>query len=185
MHDQIARRRRRAADVGELSAADENTMHLDLHAHDLSATIRAAAAALSPRCAERGVTLTVRIPQRWPGLPHDRHRIEQVVTNLLDNALTHTPVGGEITVRATRPDEEHVRVSVIDTGDGIPPEHLETIFDRFHRLDPARDPVGSGLGLTIARSLVRAHGGTLTAANRSDTPGARFDVTLPLAPPGR
>ncbi len=181
MHDQLERLRRLADDIGELSAADEDTMRLELQTDDLNATIRAAAAAIAPRCTDHDVILIVHVPHNLPPLIHDRQRLEQVLANLLDNALRYTPAGGEITIAATRPDTEHLRISVTDTGEGIAPGHLETIFDRFHRLDPARSPGGSGLGLTIARSLVRAHGGTLTATNRSDTRGTRFEVTLPRA----
>ncbi|WP_258008847.1 cell wall metabolism sensor histidine kinase WalK, partial [Rhodococcus sp. ENV425] len=96
----------------------------------------------------------------------DPDRIGQVLGNLLDNALRHTPAGGTVTVATTAVDGE-AGITVTDTGDGIAAEHLSHLFDRFYRADPARrrQEGGSGIGLTIARALVEAHGGTLTASS--------------------
>ncbi len=104
----------------------------------------------------------------------------QVLTNLLANALRHTPAGGQVRVRA----EAHERVldvAVQDTGTGIAPEHLTRIFERFYRADPARSRIegGSGVGLTIARGLVEAMGGQMAASSDVDR-GSTFSFTLPL-----
>ena len=109
----------------------------------------------------------------------DPDRIVQVIGNLVANALRHTPDGGRIVLSSDRVGER-VRLSVTDSGPGIPPEDLPYIFDRFYRGDKARTDNGaSGLGLAIARSLVEAHGGQLTAAN-DPAGGARFTIALPV-----
>ena len=104
----------------------------------------------------------------------------RVIGNLLENAITHTPEGGRVNVTA-RPAADHVEVEVADTGPGIAPEDLARIFDRFYRADPSRSrgTGGSGLGLTIARRLVEAHGGTVEADSVPGE-GSRFTVRLPL-----
>lgn len=117
-----------------------------------------------------------------PGLvvTGDRLRLQQVMTNLLDNAVRHTSAGS-ITVRAEARDA--VEVVVSDTGEGIAGEHLAYVFDRFFRADTARDRDhgGSGLGLAICRAMVHAHGGTITVASDGPGTGATFTVRLPRA----
>ena len=95
----------------------------------------------------------------------DRTRIAQVVSNLLDNALQHSPEGGRVEVSLALPEEGRVRVAVADDGDGIPAEDLERVFDRFYRVDSSRSRAsgGAGLGLTIVKGLVEAHGGDVGA----------------------
>src|SRR5215212_8600497 len=115
------------------------------------------------------------LPQVWV----DRRRIEQVLINLVHNAVKFTPEGGEIVVGAGLADGM-LRVSVRDTGVGINAEELPRIFERFYKTDAARRSAGSGLGLAIAKRIVQAHGGTISAES---TPGhgATFSFTLPLA----
>jgi len=116
-------------------------------------------------------------------LPGDALWLQQLITNLLHNAINYTPEGGTVTLSLVREDagEEAAVLSVRDTGPGIPAEHLPYIFDRFYRVDSgrSRDQGGSGLGLNIARWVAESHGGTLTAAS---TPGlgSTFTVRLPL-----
>jgi two-component system sensor histidine kinase BaeS len=111
----------------------------------------------------------------------DPGRIEQIISNLLTNALRHTPAGGSISVILCRKGENAV-LSVADTGPGIAEEALPRIFERFYRADKARsrDSGGVGLGLAIARQLALAHGGDLTAFNRPGS-GAEFTLVLPAA----
>ena len=111
----------------------------------------------------------------------DRVRIEQVLANLVDNAIRHTPSGGTVIV-AARLEADSVRVEVTDTGQGIPTDALPHVFDRLYRVDPSREKGtgGSGLGLTIARQLVEAHGGTIWAESEEGA-GSRFGFDLPLA----
>jgi signal transduction histidine kinase len=105
-----------------------------------------------------------------------------VLTNLIGNALQYTPENGTVTVSMAR-DKDEARISVSDTGAGIPPEHLARIFDRFYRVDKSRTRSrgGSGIGLTIAKHLVEAHGGKLWAQSAGENKGSVFTFTLPLA----
>jgi len=115
-----------------------------------------------------------------PDLPSallDRHRFEQVLLNLLANALRHTPAGGMIELRAARAGDHEIELRVSDTGPGIPTDSLSRIFDRFYRTDPSREGGGAGLGLSIAKALVEAHGGKIWAENRPEG-GASFVIQL-------
>jgi signal transduction histidine kinase len=107
----------------------------------------------------------------------DVGRIEQVVTNLLDNAIRYCP-GGPIEVDLSRPDADLVRVSVTDHGDGVPAEHREHLFERFHQGHTSTYRSGLGLGLYISKQLVELHGGHLEHESPADG-GARFVMTLP------
>jgi signal transduction histidine kinase len=111
----------------------------------------------------------------------DAHRIGQVLRNLIENAITHTASGGNITVGANIKENNTIEVNVTDTGEGIPPEELPLIFERFYRVDKSRTRAtgGSGLGLTIAKRLVEAHGGKITAQSEVGK-GSRFVFTLPV-----
>jgi signal transduction histidine kinase len=131
--------------------------------------------------AEQDITLAVQLAQQLPGITIDSHRIEQVLTNLLANALRHTPSQGIVTIRA-EVDGRRLLISVADTGPGIPPKDIPHLFDRFWRGDKsrARDRGGAGLGLAIARQLVDTHGGTIWVSSDQNT-GATFHIALPLA----
>jgi len=111
----------------------------------------------------------------------DPQRLEQALQNVASNAIRHTPDGGRIELRAV-PDGEQLRITVRDTGPGIPVEHLPHIFDRFYKVDASRTatgtPSGSGLGLSIVRAIVERHGGTITASNAPGG-GAQFEIILP------
>lgn len=123
------------------------------------------------------VTLQVSAPPAL-SVPADRDRLTQVLNNLLDNALKHTPPGGTVRLSAA-PVGSQVEITVQDTGPGIPPADLPHIFERFYQVDKARTHSGSvGLGLAISREIVHAHGGTLTAEN-APAGGACFRVRLP------
>jgi signal transduction histidine kinase len=128
--------------------------------------------------AERNISLAQRIE---PGAEHvvgDRDRLEQALQNLAANALRHTPDGGEITLSSAAAADGMV-LTVRDTGPGIPPEHLPLIFDRFYKVDASRKAAGgSGLGLSIVKTIVERHGGTIAAHNDG---GAVFEMRLPHA----
>ena len=111
----------------------------------------------------------------------DRTRLAQVVGNLLDNAIRHTPPGGSVSVTLEF-GADVATVSIRDTGEGIPEEQLPFVFDRFYRVDPSRSRItgGAGLGLTIARQLVEAHGGTIRAESEPGR-GTTFTFDLPLS----
>ncbi len=129
---------------------------------------------------ERGVTLERDIAAGADVVTGDERRLEQVLQNLVANAVRHTPRGGRIALRAT-PDRADVVLVVEDSGPGIPPEHLPHVFDRFYRVDSARDARsgGSGLGLSIVRAVVEQHGGRVSASNGA-MGGARFELRLPV-----
>lgn len=186
LRTQATRLRRLAEDIAAISRAEEH--QLDLNPRPVSATdlVRTAVAAVRPRYAAKGVTLRERIGVPGAGtdtvgdVHADTERIGQVLGNLLDNALRHTPPGGQVTI-AAEPDPIGVRFSVTDTGEGIPAVHLPHVFERFYRADAARDRDhgGSGIGLAIARAIVTAHGGQVTAESGGPDAGSTFTITLP------
>ncbi len=149
---------------------------------DVQAVLQAAVDKFSLRAAEQGVRLTTALPDDLPGLVGDADRLAQVFGNLIDNALTHTPAGGSVTVTAAAK-ESGVEVAVVDTGRGLPPGEQQRIFERFYQVDKARVNSGSvGLGLAISREIVEAHRGTLRVESVVGE-GARFVVFLPALPP--
>jgi two-component system sensor histidine kinase BaeS len=129
----------------------------------------------------KGVRLVTDIAAGLPQLSLDPERMGQVLGNLLDNALRHTPAGGTVTISATTSRRTGgVALSVADTGDGIPAEHLAHVFERFYRVDTARDRAhgGSGIGLAIAKAFVEAHGGQLSATSSGTGQGSTFRILL-------
>jgi two-component system, OmpR family, sensor histidine kinase BaeS len=180
MAGQLARLGRLVEDIHDVSRAQEGRMALDHAELDVSELLAETAQAHREAFAAKGVTL--RVDPAVPGtVTADRQRIGQVLGNLLSNALRHTPPGGTVTLRATTHRPGRLALVVADTGEGITPEHLPQIFERFYRGDTARDRDhgGSGIGLAIARALVEAHGGTLTAASDGPGRGAAFTADLP------
>ncbi len=168
-------------DLRTLALADSGQLKLELAPTDLIALIGRLVERFHPQADPRRISLRF----EHSGLDAlvaqvDALRIEQILTNLLSNALRYTPDGGEITVQA-QASHGHAMVSVLDSGPGIPPEALDRVFERFYRVDRARSRAegGSGLGLAIARQLAEAHKGTLTARNHPQG-GAEFTLTLPL-----
>jgi signal transduction histidine kinase len=152
---------------------------LDVRAESPADLVRTAAEQVRPRAEDRHVGLTVEAADDLPPIAADGARLSQALHNLLDNALTWTPPGGRITLSAQRADEGHVRLSVADTGPGIPPEHLPHVFERFFRVPGQTSPHGTGLGLAIVREIVTAlHG----SARCESTPGrgATFHLLLPV-----
>jgi signal transduction histidine kinase len=137
----------------------------------------------APSLRDRNLSLETEIAKDTPQIRGDAGRLEQALQNLAANAIRHTPEGGRVRLTAA-PAEDGVRITVRDTGPGIPPEHLPRVFDRFYKVDAARAgtavPSGSGLGLSIVRAIIERHGGTVTAANGPDG-GALFELHLPAA----
>nr|WP_206025607.1 HAMP domain-containing sensor histidine kinase [Rhodococcus sp. 14C212] len=178
LRSSTARLGRLAEDMGAVSRAEEGRLSVTPVPLDTRTLVDAAVRVAAGRYATKGVVLVEDV-EHPTAVTVDPDRIGQVLGNLLDNALRYTPVGGTVTVAATCVDGG-AEITVTDTGDGIAAEHLSHLFDRFYRADPARrQEGGSGIGLTIARALVEAHGGTLTAASPGVGAGARFTVHLP------
>lgn len=138
-----------------------------------------------PTVVERGITLETIHDADTTTVIGDQNRLEQAVQNLVANAVRHTPDGGRVTVRAST-STTGTTIAVDDTGPGIPPEHLERVFDRFYKVDESRTgtetPSGSGLGLSIVRAIVVRHGGTVAVSNIPGA-GARFQIELPAVTP--
>lgn len=127
--------------------------------------------------ASRGITFDRHIAAGADTVMGDMDRLEQVLQNLAANALRHIPDGGRLSMTSTRAGDR-ARLTVRDNGPGIPPEHLPRIFERFYKADAARATGGSGLGLSIVKTIVQAHGGTITARNEN---GAVFEIDLTSA----
>jgi histidine kinase len=137
---------------------------------------------LKPEFDAAQIDLVLITPETLPQIQADPDRVHQILINLLNNARRYTPQGGSVTLRA-RPQQETVLISVEDTGIGIAAEHLPHIFERFYRVDKsrARASGGSGIGLTIARHLVYAHGGEIWVTSDGPDLGSQFHVALPSA----
>lgn len=181
LRDSTQRLRRLAEDIAAVSHAEEGGLDIHPRAVDPSALADAAADAADDRYTAKAVRLHTRLRTHEPVLA-DPDRIGQVLTNLLDNALRHTPTGGVVTLGCDQV-ERWVQYTVADSGEGIPAEHLGHVFDRFFRVDTARDRAhgGSGIGLSIAKALVEAHGGGISVHSPGPGRGATFTVRLPVA----
>lgn len=163
-------------DLLDASRIDEGTLRVNPVTADLSAALAETVEMQRPMAAEKSITLECHADPI--SLRFDRDRVGQVLTNLLGNALKFTPDGGTISVTCqTR--GTHALVSVTDTGPGIAQEHLRHVFDRFWQSEGQERRSGIGLGLTIAKGIVEAHGGTIKASNAPGK-GACFQFTLPL-----
>lgn len=183
MREQVARLRRLSNDLREAAAAQEGALHVQLTPQPIQPIVSKAVAGGEPRFAGKSVTLVNSgIVGEGVLVSADADRLQQVLANLLDNALRHTPAGGSVRVLCTATPSA-VEIRVVDDGDGIPAEHLDSVFDRFHRVDESRasdrEGGGSGLGLTIARAIVIDHHGTLTAASPGPGAGTTIRMQLP------
>ena len=176
---ELRRLRRLADDLSSLSRTEEQRLDLHLVEVDLADLARRAAVRLGPQFADAGVSLDVNAPIAVL-VRVDPDRFTQVLTNLLGNALAATGAGGTVTVTAAA-SGNHGEVVVSDTGAGIAADNLDRVFERFYRIPgQARHSTGSGIGLTIARGIARAHGGDVTAASAGLGQGARFTLTVPV-----
>jgi len=169
-------------DLRTLALADAGRLAMEIGATDVAPVLRRVASAFEPRAASKKVGL------RLEGAPSalaavDPQRLEQILSNLVNNAIRHTPEGGRVTLRILPMASGRVRIDVTDTGSGIPAEALAHVFERFYRADRGRSRVegGTGLGLAIARKLAEAQGGDLSADNLPEG-GARFSLVLAPAP---
>lgn len=182
---QIARLERLARDIRQLTAAEEGATQMQLTPQDPQLLAAQAAAAIEPDAASQGITVTtISTGLEATSVLVDRERMSQVLGNLLENALRHTPSGGSITVHTDHAPEA-VTITITDTGEGISAEHLPHIFERFYRADPGREAQrgGSGLGLAISRALIEAQDGTLEVTSPGPGQGASFRIHLPRPRP--
>jgi signal transduction histidine kinase len=176
------RLRRLAEDMAAVSRAEEEGLDLTLRPMAGADLAAAAAEVANDRYAAKGVRLLTDLADAGR-VQVDSDRIGQVLGNLLDNALRHTPPGGTVTLASRRIDH-WVEYRVADTGQGVTAEHLPHLFDRFYRADSARDRGhgGSGIGLAIAKALVEAHGGGISVTSDGPGQGTTFTVRLPGIP---
>ena len=183
LQHEVSRMQRLVNDLGDLSRAEAGQVHLERRPVDVGELIDSAAARLHSQFEDKDVALHVEIPRGLPQPAADANCMTQVLLNLLGNALQYTPSGGQVTVRAWAERDELV-VAVQDSGIGLAPEHLPHIFERFYRVDKSRSRAGggSGIGLTIAKHLVEAHGGRIWASSPGLNRGSTFTFALLLSP---
>ncbi len=181
IYDESGRMHRMVLDLLDLARLDAGTADITMSPVNISGLLNAVAEKFTPQLQRAGVNIKVDVAANMQTITADGDRLAQVFTNLVDNALKFTPRGGVISLRALAANGE-MRISVSDTGAGIPIEAQAHIFDRFYQADPARkggEKHGAGLGLAIAHEIVQAHGGRISVRSRLGE-GTSFDVFLPL-----
>jgi signal transduction histidine kinase/DNA-binding response OmpR family regulator len=175
-------------DLLDLSKIEAGKLHLELAPTSLGGAIDSALASLQPEAEERGVALTAAVPRDLPPVFGHGASLERVLVNLVGNALKFTERGGSVAVEASRADEDPaageagaIRVTVIDSGVGVPQDQLESIFEKFHQVQggASRNARGTGLGLSISRELVKAHHGRIWAESQAGA-GSRFSFVIPI-----
>ena len=186
IHREADRLQRLVNDLQELSRVESGAFELDRQSVKVSDLVDSAVARLGKQFEEKDVALETEVPSGLPQVFVDKDRIDQVLLNLVGNALQYTPSGGKVTISAHAQDDE-IHIAVADTGIGIPPEHLPHLFTRFYRVDKSRSRArgGSGIGLTIAKHLVEAHDGRIWAVSSGSGQGSTFIFTLPLSSQNR
>jgi histidine kinase len=180
IHAEADRLNRLVDDLQELSRVEAHAYQLDFRSLDVSSLVQIVTKRLAPRAESKRIALDFELAPDLLHILADEDRAIQILTNLIGNALQYTPEDGKVTISAKRINDE-VQFSVCDTGVGIPPEHLPHIFDRFYRVDKSRSRQaggGSGIGLTIARALVEAHGGRIWVESADGGNGSTFSFTL-------
>jgi two-component system sensor histidine kinase BaeS len=171
---------RMVEDLRTLALADAGQLELQTTPTDFRDLVKRVAARFEPQAAARQIEFQLSLGDNCPNLLVDPQRIQQILHNLISNALRYSPVGGRIILALdTHPDQ--VSLSVRDNGSGIPEDALPRVFNRFYRADKSRTRAegGTGLGLSIARKLAQAHGGDLTVTNHPEG-GAVFTLSLPV-----
>lgn len=178
--DQTQHLTRLVQDLHDLSQAEAHQLPLQRQEMDIADVVKDAAATYKPLALGRHIDLHVELLGAIPTIQGDPARLRQVMLNLLDNALRHTPDGGKVLVTVQK-QNGRLQVQVKDNGSGISPEHLPFVFDRFYKLDRGRERSGTGLGLAIAKAVVEAHGGEIAVQSEGTGAGAAFTLYLPLA----
>lgn len=178
---QVRRVTRLADDLRAVSAADEERLRIERSAVPVDELAQHVVQAEQPAFAAKDVELRLLADSRATVVA-DPARLEQVLTNVVNNALRHTPPGGTVTV-STRAAGKSLILAVADTGEGIERAHLPHLFERFYRAHTRDDEQGSGVGLTISRAIVAAHGGTITVDSPGPDRGTTVTITLPVGSP--
>lgn len=182
VHQEVDRLQRLVADLQELSRVEAGAVPLNLQPIPLDRLVGTVTGRLRRLFEDKGVQLEVNLPDRLPPVLGDEDRLIQVLVNIVGNALKYTSEGGQVEISARRKDRM-VILAVKDSGMGISAEHLPHVFTRFYRVDKsrARASGGSGIGLTIARSIVEAHGGKIWVESEGEGKGSIFFFTIPAA----
>ena len=181
IYEEAGRMHRLVVDLLDLARLDSGSAPLDRQSIDVKGLMREVVEKMAPLASSARVSLTMDADTGIK-ISGDHDRLTQVLTNLLDNAIKHTPEDGQVRVSATS-EKGDAKLIVSDTGPGIPPEEATRIFERFYQVDKSRKAGGgrgSGLGLSIARQIVQAHRGTIHVESEPGF-GSRFVVRLPLA----
>ena len=182
IHQEAERMRRMVDDLLVLARFDAGQMTLARDRVELGPLLRSCIEKLTPQAQTAQVALTLDLPEQQ-AVTGDADRLAQVFANLIDNSVSHTPACGTVTISARPASEGVIEVTVTDTGEGIPPEAISRIFERFYQVDKARSrdrkrSRGAGLGLAITKEIVEAHGGTIIAESVVGL-GSKFTVRLP------
>jgi signal transduction histidine kinase len=167
-------------DLQELTLADAGELKLAKQPDDMIGLIQQSVKAVQVKAREKDLDVTAQLPDALPIINIDYYRISEVLRNLVANAIIHTPSGGKIVVSAQQEDSI-IKVKVTDTGEGIPSEDLPNMFERFYRVNKSRTRAdgGSGLGLTITKRIIEAHGGTIGVVSELGK-GSTFTFTIPI-----
>jgi signal transduction histidine kinase len=182
LHDKILLTTRLVQDLHQLALADSGRLSIQPTRCSIEKVLEGILETIGVQMEDEGIELVRDIQSGLPLIDADAHRIEQVLLNLLSNAIRHTPSGGRITVHA-RLERAEVQVQIRDSGPGLSDSDLQHVFDRFYRADEARSSdTGTGLGLSIAKALIEAHSGRIWAENGPEG-GACFTFALPIMPP--
>jgi signal transduction histidine kinase len=181
LFDQTHHLTRLVNDLHELAQAEAHRVPLNKQMTDSATLVKETANLFRPAAEAQDITLRVELLGAFPFLKIDAARIRQVVHNLLSNALRHTPNGRSITVTMEQ-HQEWLHICFQDSGEGIKPEHLSHVFDRFYRTDSSRsrEKGGTGLGLAIVKAIVEAHDGQVTVTSPGIGRGSMFTVRLPI-----
>jgi two-component system OmpR family sensor kinase len=182
LYDETRLLSRLVDDLRELAQAEAGQLSFNLRPTDVRDVLRTTVANFEPAAEAKAIELTVKVADGLSPVTSDPDRLAQVLRNLLTNALRHTPEGGQVAVSATTAGDV-VEIAVTDNGEGVAPEDLPHVFDRFYRGDRSRSRAegGAGLGLAIVKALVEAQGGQVRATSDGPGQGSTFRFTLPVA----
>jgi signal transduction histidine kinase len=184
LYDQTRQLSRLVDDLHDLTLLESDQFSLNLSEQHPIAILKDIASIYQPIFDDQGLELVLDLPQEITPVQGDCSRLTQCINNLINNALQHTPQGGKITV-SLQQEDQGVAIRIKDDGEGIDPDHLPYLFDRFYRVesDRSRRTGGSGLGLAITQALVEAHGGEISAESGGVNQGSEFTIRLPSSSP--
>jgi signal transduction histidine kinase len=179
LHEEAMTLNRLVDELQELALAEAGQLPINTREIEIAEIIEKAASSISTQAITKDLNIHLSIPEDVPPAEADPDRLDQILRNLLNNAITYTPSGGDISVNVMRKDH-CIEISVEDTGVGIAPEHLPYIFERFYRADKsrARATGGAGLGLAIVKHLVEAQNGEVFVESKLDE-GTKVSFTIP------